>query len=141
MGGFRHFKSLRSLERDHGFIFTLLEEAENERMHLLVCMKMFDASWFTRALVQAAQIGMTPFLMGVYLVRPQPMHRFVGYLEETAVHTYSNIVTHCETPGTHLHEAWSGLDAPEIARTYWKMNDDATWVDTLKRMLADEAHH
>lgn len=38
--GFRHFRSLRALERDHGFIFTLLEEAENERMHLLVCMKV-----------------------------------------------------------------------------------------------------
>ena len=31
-GMFRHFRSLRQLERDHGFIFTLLEEAENERM-------------------------------------------------------------------------------------------------------------
>merc|ERR550514_1961097 len=27
-GMFRHFRSLRQLERDHGFIFTLLEEAE-----------------------------------------------------------------------------------------------------------------
>ena len=25
-GMFRHFRSLRQLERDHGFIFTLLEE-------------------------------------------------------------------------------------------------------------------
>jgi ubiquinol oxidase len=33
--GFRHFRSLRNLERDHGWIVTLLEEAENERMHLL----------------------------------------------------------------------------------------------------------
>jgi len=33
-GMFRHFRSLRQLERDHGFIFTLIEEAENERMHL-----------------------------------------------------------------------------------------------------------
>merc|ERR1719335_2024496 len=83
-GMFRHFRSLRQLKRDHGFIFTLLEEAENERMHLLVCMKMFNASWMTRALVHAAQIGMTPFLMGVYMVHPPAMHRFVGYLEETA---------------------------------------------------------
>ena len=31
-GMFRHFRSLRQLQRDHGFIFTLLKEAENERM-------------------------------------------------------------------------------------------------------------
>lgn len=31
----RHFRSLRRMERDHGWIGALLEEAENERMHLL----------------------------------------------------------------------------------------------------------
>ena len=36
---FRHFRSLRRLERDRGFIFTLLEEAENERMHLLTFLQ------------------------------------------------------------------------------------------------------
>jgi hypothetical protein len=28
--GFRHFYSLRTLKRDHGGIYTFLEEAENE---------------------------------------------------------------------------------------------------------------
>ena len=138
---FRHFRSLRRLERDRGFIFTLLEEAENERMHLLVCMKMFEAGPATKALVHAAQLGMTPLLAGVYLAHPPAMHRFVGFLEETAVHTYANIIAHCETPGTRLHAAWAELPAPPIARAYWQMAPDATWVDTLRRMLADEAHH
>ena len=40
-----------------------------------------------------------------------------------------------------LHEAWADLPAPPIARAYWQMAPDATWVDTLRRMLADEAHH
>ena len=31
---FRHFNSLRTLKRDHGAIFTFLEEAENERCAL-----------------------------------------------------------------------------------------------------------
>merc|ERR1719498_1200610 len=52
---FRHFRSLRTLQRDHGWIHTLLEEAENERMHLLVCMKMFKANIITRFLVVSAQ--------------------------------------------------------------------------------------
>merc|ERR1711939_1222011 len=59
--GFRHFYSLRTLKRDHGALYTFLEEAENERMHLLVCLKMFEASPITRALCVAAQFGMTPF--------------------------------------------------------------------------------
>lgn len=140
-GMFRHFRSLRQLERDHGFIFTLLEEAENERMHLLVCMSFFEAGAFTRFIVQAAQVTLTPFLAGLYLIRPQLLHRFVGYLEETAVHTYTNIVETTNTPGTQLHEAWKDIPAPPAAIEYWQLPADAMWVDCLKRMLADEAHH
>lgn len=35
----RHMRSLRTLERDHGWIHHLLEEAENERMHLFFFLK------------------------------------------------------------------------------------------------------
>lgn len=59
----------------------------------------------TRTMVVAAQVIMVPVLMGVYTVNPTAMHRFVGYLEETACHTYVNIINHAETPGTHLYEA------------------------------------
>ena len=31
----RHLRSLRLMRRDSGWIHTLLEEAENERMHLM----------------------------------------------------------------------------------------------------------
>lgn len=138
---FRHFRSLRMLERDHGFIFSLLEEAENERMHLLCCMKQFEAGPVTRSVVVLSQGVATPALMLLYVIRPQLLHRFVGYLEETAVHTYTDIVKHATTPGSHLHTAWAELPAPDIAIQYWQMDGSATWVDTLKRMLADESHH
>lgn len=139
--GFRHFRSLRTLERDHGWIATLLEEAENERMHLLVCLKMFDAGLATRTLVVTAQMVLTPLLMGVYIVHPKSMHRFVGYLEETACHTYVSIIEHLETPGTNLNEAWKDVKAPEIAIGYWKLERDAMFTDVLKCMCADETHH
>jgi hypothetical protein len=138
---FRHFRSLRTLQRDHGWIHTLLEEAENERMHLLICMKMFDASFVTRAMVVGAQVTMTPLLALVYLVHPRVVHRFVGYLEETACHTYANIIQQIETPGTPLHKEWSQLSAPQLAKTYYKLHDKAMWVDCLKCMLADESNH
>lgn len=140
--GFRHFYSLRALRRDHGMIFTLLEEAENERMHLLTCLTMFEANRLTRFLVVVAQVGMTPMLMLTYAVHPPALHRFVGYLEETAVQTYFNIITHVETEGTELNKAWAHLRAPDIAITYWMLPEtERTWLDVLKRMLADEAHH
>ncbi len=39
-GMLRHLRSLRRMDRDHGWIHTLLEEAENERMHLLTFLKL-----------------------------------------------------------------------------------------------------
>lgn len=103
--GFRHFHSLRTLQRDHGWIATLLEEAENERMHLLLCLNTFEAGMITRIIVIAAQMVMVPLLMATYTISPKVVHRFVGYLEETACTTYVNIVDHVETPGTHLNLA------------------------------------
>ena len=168
--GIRHFRSLRTLQRDHGWIATLLEEAENERMHLLLCLNMFEANIVTRAVVIAAQMVMVPALFTVYCIHPPAMHRFVGYLEETACKTYVNVIHHVETPGTKLHTAWATLDAPVLGKGYYKVRargyrphmsvvvtssfthvwlciffvqlpNDAKWVDTLKCMMADETHH
>ena len=36
----RHLNSLRNMETDNGWIHTLLEEAENERLHLLTFLKV-----------------------------------------------------------------------------------------------------
>jgi hypothetical protein len=158
--GFRHFKSLRRLQRDHGWIATLLEEAENERMHLLVCLQMFEASRLTRAMVIAAQFSLGPILTIMYLVHPRSVHRFVGYLEETGVclyarfafplfrycnqksavltacHTYSSVIAQVERPGTQLNAGWAHIEAPAIAKAYWKLPKDAMWVDTLKCMVS-----
>lgn len=139
--GFRHFRSLRMLQRDNGWITTLLEEAENERMHLLVCMKMFKASFATRAMVISLQVVLTPFLMTLYAFHPKSVHRFVGYLEETACHTYASIVSHLDTPGTQLNIGWKDLASPEIAINYWKLPQDAKFRETLLCMFADECNH
>lgn len=138
---FRHFYSLRTLKKNEPFIFTLLEEANNERMHLLVCLKQFNAGMFTRFLVMGAQFTMVPFLMALYAVYPPAMHRFVGHLEETAVHTYANIIKSIETPGTHLNKDWVDLPAPQMAIDYWMLPKDADWLLVMKHVLADEAHH
>ncbi|CAD7941971.1 unnamed protein product [Amoebophrya sp. A120] len=140
-GVLRHFHSLRTLRRDHGWIHTLIEEAQNERMHLLVCMKMFDAGILTRTACALGQIGIVTFLTATYMVHPKALHRFVGYLEETAVLTYTDLVRLTRTPGTKLHKAWDGLPAPPLAKAYWNLRDDAEWVHVLENLLADETHH
>jgi hypothetical protein len=137
----RHFSAIRHLKRDFGWINTLLEEAENERMHLMICMKMFEAGLPTRAVVMATQVLMTPFLAVLYAVHPKACHRFVGYLEETASFTYRQIINCVRTPGTELHRAWANLKAPPIARGYYNLPEDALWVDVLEQIFADETHH
>jgi len=50
-GMLRHTKSLRSLKRDHGWIHHLLEEAENERMHLFIFLNLRHPNMFTKAMI------------------------------------------------------------------------------------------
>ena len=64
---------------------------------------------------------MVPALFTVYCIHPPAMHRFVGYLEETACKTYVNVIHHVETPGTKLHTAWANLDAPVLGKGYYKV--------------------
>jgi muramoyltetrapeptide carboxypeptidase LdcA involved in peptidoglycan recycling len=47
-GMVRHLKSLRTLEKDHGWIHHLLQEAENERMHLFIFLTMRNPGVFFR---------------------------------------------------------------------------------------------
>merc|ERR1712154_183411 len=54
-GMVRHLNSLRRMERDRGWIKSLLSEAENERMHLLVCMSLYKPGRFMRGLIVFAQ--------------------------------------------------------------------------------------
>ena len=55
-GMLRHMKSLRSMRRDNGWIHTLLEEAENERMHLLTFLQLRQPGFVFRGLVLLSQV-------------------------------------------------------------------------------------
>jgi len=54
-GAVQHLHSLRKLKDDDGWIHILLEEAENERMHLLTFIEVAKPSWFERWLIIIAQ--------------------------------------------------------------------------------------
>ncbi|GAB9471153.1 hypothetical protein Gpo141_00008377 [Globisporangium polare] len=134
----RHLRSLRSLNRDYGWIHTLLEEAENERMHLLIFMNMKQPGWIFRLGVLGAQGVFFNMFFLTYLVSPRTCHRFVGYLEEEAVKTYTGLLKDIEDG--HVDE-WKNTQAPLIARNYYKLPDDAQVVDMIKCIRADEANH
>ncbi|KAJ7779350.1 alternative oxidase [Mycena maculata] len=134
----RHLASLRLMRRDSGWIHTCLEEAENERMHLMTFMTLRDSSIWFRALIMGAQGVFYNLFFMAYIVSPRTCHRFVGYLEEEAVLTYTRCIADLEAgkiPG------WNDKPAPEIAIDYWRLPANATLLDVIYAVRSDEATH
>ncbi|KAG6408300.1 hypothetical protein SASPL_131305 [Salvia splendens] len=110
-----HLKSLRRFEQSGGWIKALLEEAENERMHLMTFLEVSQPKWSERALVIAVQGVFFNAYFAAYLISPKLAHRIVGYLEEEAVNSYTEF----------LEDLEKGLvedqPAPAIAIDYWRL--------------------
>ena len=87
-------------------------------MHLLTFLKMKEPGWFMRLMVLGAQGVWCNALFFAYLISPRTVHRFVGYLEEEAVITYTRQI---EDLDAGKLPKWEKLQAPEIAIDYWKM--------------------
>lgn len=134
-GAFRHLRSLRKMQRDWGWIHPLWEEAENERMHLLIWMQVTKPTQLEKYLVLAAQSVYTMLYSVMYLVSPATAHRFVGYLEEEAVAAYTAYL------GAIDSGALPNLPAPEIAKSYYKLPANATLRDVILYVRCDECMH
>jgi ubiquinol oxidase len=134
-GMFAHLKSLRTIKDDHGWIQELLNEAENERMHLMVYSHIARPSVFDRFLIMTVQFFFFWFYTILYLVSKKTAHRVVGYFEEQAIHSYT----------TYLSLIDSGeiknIQAPQIAIDYWKLHNDATLRDVVMATREDEVLH
>ncbi|GAA93500.1 uncharacterized protein L969DRAFT_95849 [Mixia osmundae IAM 14324] len=133
----RHLKSLRTMERDGGWIHTLLQESENERIHLFSFLEITKPGRFMRLMTMAAQGVFTSAFALAYVISPRICHRFVGKLEEQAVLTYTLAID--EIKAGRLPEF--DRKAPEIAINYWRMQPAATFLDMLYQIRADEATH
>lgn len=77
----RHLSSMRRMERDNGWIESLLEESYNERMHLLTFMKMAEPGRFMRLMVLAGQGVWCNFMFVMFLLSPRAAHRYVTMSE------------------------------------------------------------
>ena len=131
----QHLTCLRRMKDDDGWIRTLMEEAENERMHLMTFIEVAKPTYFERLVIQLAQGIFYIIFFLLYLVSSRTAHRLVGYFEEEAVISYT----------LYLKEIDEGrspnVPAPAIARHYWKLGPDATLRDVVLVVRADEAHH
>ena len=142
-GSLRHLLSLRRMQRDYGWIHTLLEEAENERMHMLTFMKSYKPGIVFRSAVLVTQGVFWNVFFFAYLASPRLCHRFVGYLEEEAVRTYTHIIDAMESGDPKYKEVaeYGKERAMPIAIRYWKLPQNATMLDVLYAVRRDEANH
>lgn len=134
-GALQHLRALRRLESDRGWIRTLLDEAENERIHLMTFIQIARPSAVERVLILLAQGVFYNFFFLLYLISAKTAHRVVGYFEEEAVISYTEYLAGVDE-GTHPN-----VPAPRIAIEYWKLASDATLRDVILAVRADEAHH
>ena len=88
-GMLAHFKSLRKMIDDGDFIKELLEEADNERMHLMTFIAIAKPSAFERFIIMAGQFIFGAFYTILYIFFKRTAHRMVGYFEEEAVFSYT----------------------------------------------------
>ena len=134
-GLLQHLKALRQIRDDQGWIKELIDEADNERMHLMTFIHIAQPTRLERALIMVTQLLFYNFYFFLYLLAPKTAHRLVGYLEEEAVVSYTH----------YLEEIDAGraqnVPAPQIAKDYWNLQSDARLRDVVLVIRADEAGH
>ena len=134
-GMLQHLKALRWMRDDRGWIKELIEEADNERMHLMTFIELARPTRLERLIVLVGQAIFWNAYFWLYLFAPRVAHRVVGYLEEEAVVSYTQFLRAIDDG---LIE---NVPAPEIARRYWSLPADATLRDVVVVIRADEAGH
>ena len=130
-----HLRSLRKMQDDRGWIKTLLDEAENERMHLMTFINIAKPTFIERMIILFAQFVFILMYLIIYITSQRTAHRIVGYFEEEAVRSYTE----------YLHELETGKikdqPAPEIAINYWNLPLHSTLKDVVRVIRDDEAGH
>lgn len=134
-GLLQHLKALRHIRDDQGWIRELLDEADNERMHLMTFIHVAQPSRVERALILLAQGIFYHLYFWLYLFAPRTAHRFVAYLEEEAVVSYTQYLAAIDAGDLE------NGPAPQIAREYWGLPVTATLRDVVVQVREDEAGH
>lgn len=131
-----HLRSLRKMERGNGtMIQEMLDEAVNERKHLMFFIEIAQPNLFERLLIVVAQFIFWHFYLALYLISSRTAHKMIAYFEEEAVRSYTEYL--------HLiqNKQIENVPAPQLAIEYYNLDKDARLSDMIECVRADEAKH
>ena len=134
-GAIQHLHSLRRLKDDDNWIRILLDEAENERMHLMTFLNIAQPTRLERFIIVVAQGAFYNAFFLLYILSSRTAHRVVGYLEEEAVLSYTQYLEGIDSG------RYENVPAPAIAIRYWNLPEDARLREVIEVVRADEAGH
>ena len=134
-GLLQHLKSLRNIRDDQGWVREMLDEAENERMHLMTFVQVAQPTALERFVIMATQAVFYNVYFWLYLFAPKTAHRVVGYFEEEAVTSYTHYLADID------HGRHPNPPAPQLAIDYWKLPQSALLRDVILEVRNDEAGH
>lgn len=131
-----HLRSLRRMERGNGsMIQEMLDEAVNERKHLMFFIEIAKPNWFERRLIMIAQFIFWHFYLVFYILAPKTAHKMIAYFEEEAVRSYTEYLNLIED-GTI-----ENVPAPQLAIEYYGLDQDARLKDMVYCVRDDERKH
>lgn len=107
-------------------------------MHLMTAMVLKKPTYLFRAGVLMTQgLFLCAFSLS-YIISRKFAHRFVGYLEEQAVVTYTKLLKEMDNGHLPLFE---NLPAPPVARDYWCLTADSTFRDVILAIRGQHHHN
>jgi ubiquinol oxidase len=130
-----HLKCLRTMTDDRGWIRVLMEEAENQRAHLMAFVQVSRPTLPERLLILFAQgvVYNAHFLL--YLISPATGHRIAGYMAEDAVRGYTQYLEGLRSG------RYEDVPAPPLGAAYWNLPPEARLSDVVVAIREDEAIH
>jgi ubiquinol oxidase len=135
-GTLQHLSILRKMDKSEKseWIPKLLDEAENERMHLMVFLELGKPSKLDKIMVFFVQGIFFNLFFLLYIISPKTAHRIVGYFEEEAVISYTAFLDKIEKGEI------ANVSIPAWACDYWDIpNKDLR--DLVIAIRNDEAEH
>jgi len=131
-----HLRSLRRMERGNGtMIQEMLDEAVNERKHLMFFIEVAKPNIIERSLIVVAQFIFWHFYLCMDIVAPKTSHKMIAYFEEEAVKSYTEYLAMINAG---LIE---DIPAPELAIEYYGLKSSATLSTMVMCVRADEQRH